>query len=96
MKKRKVVLSLFVAMSLMLVGCGSAGNESDNNINEEEVVTNSSKNGISIYVGTNIFESSLDPIKGAMSYGYSFTNCALTRVNPNSEYEGYLSKVSLS
>ena len=53
MKKRKVVLSLFVAMSLMLVGCGSAGNESDNNINEEEVVTNSSKNGISIYVGTN-------------------------------------------
>ena len=90
MKKRKVVLSLFVAMSLMLVGCGSAGNESDNNINEEEVVTNSSKNGISIYVGTNIFESSLDPIKGAMSYGYSFTNCALTRVNPNSEYEGDL------
>ena len=25
-----------------------------------------------------------------MSYGYSFTNCALTRVNPNSEYEGDL------
>ena len=53
---------------------------------------NVSKDSITAYVGNNIFESSLDPIKGAMSYGYSFTNNALTRVNPNSEYEGDLAE----
>ncbi len=40
------------------------------------------------YVGTSIFDSSLDPVKGAMSYGYSFTNAALLKVAPSSEYVG--------
>ena len=40
------------------------------------------------YVGTTIFDGSLDPVKGAMSYGYSFTNSALTAVDPASAYVG--------
>ncbi len=46
------------------------------------------EDGVVAYVGGTIFESSLDPIKGGMSYGYSFTNCALLRVKPDSGYEG--------
>ncbi|MDR1193129.1 MAG: ABC transporter substrate-binding protein [Peptococcaceae bacterium] len=42
------------------------------------------------YVGTTIFDSGLDPIKGAMSYGYPFTNAALLKVAPASTYGGDL------
>lgn len=44
--------------------------------------------GIIAYVGTTIFDGSLDPVKGAMSYGYSFTNSALATVGPDSGYVG--------
>ena len=65
-------------MSIMLPSCSKTNN------------TNTAKNQISIYVGQNIFTNSLDPIKGAMSYGYSFTNCALTKVDSDSKYVGDL------
>lgn len=48
------------------------------------------KEGVTAFVGIAIFESSLDPVKGAMSYGYSFTNNALLKVDANSEYVGDL------
>lgn len=47
-------------------------------------------NGITVYIGGNIFEESMDPVKGAMSYGYPFTNNALIKVNTESEYVGDL------
>lgn len=50
----------------------------------------SSEKGISVYIGGTIFDSSLDPVKGAMSYGYPFINNALTKVTPESEYTGDL------
>ena len=92
MRKRSIALSLIFAMSLMFVGCNNASEGASKNTddNTEVVVNTEAKDSISAYVGTNIFEGSLDPIKGAMSYGYSFTNCALTRVNSESEYEGDL------
>ena len=92
MRKRSIALSLIFAMSLMFVGCNSASEGTNKNTddNTEVAVNTKAKDSISAYVGTSIFEGSLDPIKGAMSYGYSFTNCALTRVNSESEYEGDL------
>ena len=73
---KKKILALMALLTIVFVaGCSSPTEEAAND-------------GIVIYVGGTIFDSSLDPIKGAMSYGYSFTNCALLRVNPNSEYEG--------
>ncbi|MCL2081657.1 MAG: ABC transporter substrate-binding protein [Oscillospiraceae bacterium] len=70
--KKVLCLSLIF---LLLAGCG-IGDEKSSYQN----------NSITVYVGTNIFEESLDPVKGAMSYGYSFTNSALLKVAPNSEY----------
>ncbi len=77
--KKGLALLLVVGLCLtMLVGCGRQ--------NISDTVGNSSS--IIAYVGTQIFEDSLDPVKGAMSYGYSFTNAALLKVNPSSEYVG--------
>ena len=72
-----IVLILILAVG-MLAGCGSSSDEGGNT------------NGISVYIGGTIFDESLDPVKGAMSYGYPFTNNALTRVTPESEYTGDL------
>lgn len=80
---KKKILVLFLILSLMgsIIGCGSDKDESKGK---------KKKDSISIFIGSGIFDSSLDPIKGAMSSGYSFTNCALIRVNENSKYEGDL------
>lgn len=75
----------------MFGGCGSTNNSSANSAKPGvESPSDAAGNDGSIvaYVGTNIFDSSLDPVKGAMSYGYSFTNAALIKVNPSSEYAG--------
>ena len=48
--------------------------------------------GIVISVGTTIFEESLDPVKGGMDLGFSFTNAALLKVAPNSKYIGDMAK----
>ena len=44
--------------------------------------------GISIYVGSAVFDDSMDPVKGAMPDGYSFTNNALITVDPDSPVYG--------
>ena len=79
MRKKILSMLLMASMTVVTIGCDKTTN------NTEEA-----KNEISIYVGGNIFSSTLDPIKGAMSDGYSFTNCALTRVTTDSKYEGDL------
>lgn len=48
------------------------------------------KDGITAFVGNTIFDSSLDPIKGSMSYAYPFICNALLKVNPDSQYVGDL------
>lgn len=76
--KQKIFIIFILLISLnSFIGC----NNNPNNIN---------KDGIVMYVGNNIFENSLDPIKGGMSYGYPFINDALLQVNKDSGYEGDL------
>lgn len=78
--KRKIVSILCIsAMLVMAAGCGGKKAEE-------------SDNGVKAYVGTTIFEGSLDPVKGAMSYGYPFTNNALLKVDSHSEYVGDLAE----
>lgn len=42
------------------------------------------------YVGHGFWESSLDPVKGAFSYGWSFINNALLKAQPDGAYAGDL------
>ena len=96
MKYRKL-LSAFLAgsLALSLAACGSASAPAPTAFGAEEeknVQTSAAREerGVTAFVGTNIFEESLDPIKGGMSHGYPFINNALLRVNPDSQYVGDL------
>lgn len=76
MKKIISVILTLVMVMGIMTGCGSSDDG----------------DGISVYIGGTIFEESLDPVKGAMSYGYSFTNDCLLEVTPESEYTGCLAE----
>lgn len=80
MKKSLVVFIVLMLSMSVLVGCGDSGKEA----------SEGNSNAISVYIGGTIFDGSLDPVKGAMSYGYAFTNNALTAVTPESKYTGDL------
>jgi peptide/nickel transport system substrate-binding protein len=90
MKKHIAAILVSALVALSLAGCAGGGSPSSS----EAADTVSDPSGaaadrsVVAYVGTTIFDGSLDPIKGAMSYGYSFTNAALLKVNPASEYAG--------
>ena len=82
MKKRWIsVLCVAAMLVTVFTGCGTKQSKDE---------TQKQDDGIRAYVGGTIFESSLDPVKGAMSYGYPFVNEALLQVNSNSEYVGDL------
>jgi len=80
--KKKIVIILAIFTFVFTFACLT--------VNAQE--NNGSKDGIVIAVGTMLFDGSLDPIKGGMSYGYSVTNSALLKVAPNSGYIGDLAK----
>lgn len=72
-----IALTLILALG-SLAGCGGEDKDSGDNI--------------SVYIGGTLFDASLDPVKGAMSYGYSFTNDCLLEATPESTYAGCLAK----
>lgn len=85
MKKKFMSLLCVTAMLAMAVsGCGGENGKKDSSTKKED--------GIKAYVGTTLFEGSLDPIKGALPHGYPFINNALLRVDSNSKYVGDLAK----
>lgn len=82
-KSFKRLLALFLSL-LIVLGLAACSKS-------ETAKTDDDANAITAYVGTNIF-GSLDPIKGAMSYGYDFINNALIKVDPDSNYVADLAK----
>lgn len=93
MKRKMMVWMLAAVMIGSMAGCGADEKKEQDNNTKETVTENAeeeTEEGITAYVGTSLFESSLDPIKGAMTHGYPFINNALLRVNPESEYVGDL------
>lgn len=81
-KPRKIFLCVAM-LAVLFGGCASHKNTAARE-------TTSERKDVVAYVGTNIFEGSLDPVKGAMSYAYPFTNNALLKVNTDSVYVGDL------
>lgn len=84
--KKKIVSILCVAamVSLAISGCGGDKEKKDDSAKKQD--------GIKAYVGTTLFEGSLDPVKGALPHGYPFINNALLKVDSNSKYVGDLAK----
>ena len=80
-RKIAAVIALLCLGAVVLTGCGGSSSGSGSGTDGD---------GISIDVGETIFDSSLDPVKGAFSYGYPVINNALTKVTPESTYAGDL------
>ncbi len=84
MKKKIPVLCLLLALILGLAGCGSENSPAAQETKEDA--------GVTAFIGTEIFEQSLDPVKGAMCNGYPFINNALIKVSPDGGYVGDLAE----
>lgn len=87
MKKGKRIIAACLVSALMLLTACSGGKTSETGAGAGAGGA-ADADGLKIYVGTSIFSKSLDPVKGGMSYGYPFTNCALLKVDKNSKYVG--------
>ena len=96
MKKRIVAFTLAMMMVIGTAGCASGTKKETTGAADNAAQTTETANkegdqdSITAYFGNTIFESSLDPVKGSMSYGYPFICNALIKVNPASEYVGDL------
>ncbi|MEG1292191.1 MAG: ABC transporter substrate-binding protein [Lachnospiraceae bacterium] len=94
MKKQWIygAIALGISAAMLMTGCASKTpkKESETGKNTETERNTTDKEGIVCYVGHGFWEGSMDPVKGAFSYGYDFINNALVRVNASSEYEGDL------
>lgn len=92
MKKKILAAFIILTLAMSFAGCGETGtNQNSGKSRGKGETAEIDGSGITAYVGTSIFETSgLDPVKGAMSYGYPFINNALIKVNPDSEYVGDL------
>lgn len=102
MKSKSISLVLGIILAFSMVGCGQkAATESAEaqsqaeNTQKVESQTESADStveaaddaeSINVYIGGSIFDSSMDPVKGFMSYGYPFVNEALIQADTNSEY----------
>ena len=89
---KKLIICLFILLAVMsnLVSCTTIADSVENVGENNKISEINADNTVKAYVGTEIFSESLDPIKGAMSHGYSFTNSSLLTVNPSSQYIGEL------
>lgn len=77
--KKKILSLLAAVMTLSLCACGTPTDAVNGAMDDNS-------ESINIYIGGNIFEQSMDPVKGFMSYGYPFVNEPLIQADTNSEY----------
>ena len=85
MRKKRSISIFCCLFMLFLSACGNSGTKNERADRED-------KDSIVCYVGHGFFESSLDPVKGGFSYGWSFINNALLKVQSDSTYAGDLAE----
>ncbi len=73
MKRERIISILCLTTMLMTVFAGCGADQGEETKKTDEVKeTKQTDDGVRAYVGGTIFESSLDPIKGAMTLWISF------------------------
>ncbi|MDO4471479.1 MAG: ABC transporter substrate-binding protein, partial [Bacillota bacterium] len=96
MKKRMVsILCCITMLAVSLAACGEKENttqKTEKSEKKEENLSENKKDELVCYVGHVFWEESMDPVKGAFSYGWSFINNALLKVQPDSTYAGDLAE----
>ena len=102
MKSKSISLVLGIILAFSMVGCGqkaaTESTEAQSQAEDTQKVESQTESAdstveaaddaesINVYIGGSIFDSSMDPVKGFMSYGYPFVNEALIQADTNSEY----------
>jgi len=102
MKSKNISLVLGIILAFSMVGCGqkaaTESTEAQSQAEDTQKVESQTESAdstveaaddaesINVYIGGSIFDSSMDPVKGFMSYGYPFVNEALIQADTNSEY----------
>ena len=102
MKSKSISLVLGIILAFTMVGCGqkaaTESTEAQSQAEDTQKVESQTESAdstveaandaesINVYIGGSIFDSSMDPVKGFMSYGYPFVNEALIQADTNSEY----------
>ena len=83
---RKRIVSVVCCISMLAISLSACGG------NKAENAEKKTEDGIVCYVGHGFWDGPLDPVKGAFSYGWSFINNALLKVQSDSTYTGDLAK----
>lgn len=86
MKKKLLAVLISAVMVASVTACGEDNNTAGTGDVQNNNVQNDENESVSIYIGGTIFDESMDPVKGFMSYGYPFINEALIQVDPDSKY----------
>lgn len=102
MKSKSISIVLGIVLAFSMVGCGqkaaTESTEAQSQAEDTQKVESQTESAdstveaaddaesINVYIGGSIFDSSMDPVKGFMSYGYPFVNEALIQADTNSEY----------
>lgn len=102
MKSKSISLVLGIILAFSMVGCGqkaaTESTEAQSQAEDTQKVESQTESAdstaeaaddaesINVYIGGSIFDSSMDPVKGFMSYGYPFVNEALIQADTKSEY----------
>lgn len=86
---RKRMISIMCCVAMLTAGLSACGSNTDT---KEEDKQKKAEDGIVCYVGHGFWDGPLDPVKGAFSYGWSFINNALLKVQSDSTYTGDLAK----
>ena len=101
---KKIIASILAAVLMLSTAACGAKQAPDETPKQEETqqtvqqpespevpeAPEAESRNVTAYIGTSIFEGSMDPIKGFQSHGYPFINNALIRVTPDSKYVGDL------
>ena len=91
--KKVLVASIVLTFTAaLLIACGGSGATSPESGTTAGTTEASTANAVIAYVGSEIFDASLDPIKGALPFGYSFITNALLKVTPEGTYAGDLAE----
>ncbi len=96
MKKKILPIAmsaLMVTGTIGLAGCsgGSADNGGETSAQTEAQSGSLKSSGeVTAYVGTDIFDNSMDPVKGFMCYAYPFVGNALLKMGTDYQYKGDL------
>lgn len=87
---KKKMMAMFLAAGIIaagVTGCGQQGaGGTTASTSIDSGLMDDANESVNVYIGGTIFDESMDPVKGFMTYAYPFVNEALLQADVNSKY----------